>query len=359
MQQSKIEIYFRLENHGKFLRTKILNEGKKLMSMAQVIHKKGPPQVMQWQEWPVPEPGLKEVRVRHTAIGVNFADTYHRGGVSHPWPVPDCPVVIGFEAVGIVEALGPEVADFQVGQRVAYGIPPLGSYAEVRNYPADKLLHLPKALDDKQVAALLMKGMTAHYLLHRTYRVQPGDTIVVHAAAGGMGLILCQWARALGARIVGTVSTEAKAEVAKAAGCDYPVVRSKEDFVKKVRDVTDGEGAAVVYEAIGKDTLQQSLDSLRPMGVCAAYGHVSGPPDPIDIIKDLGARGSLFITRPAIMHYVAKRSDLEWTARDLFKAISEGILDANINYEYALKDAVRAHQAIESGTTLGSTVLIP
>ena len=329
------------------------------MSMAQVIHKKGPPQVMQWQEWPVPEPGLKEVRVRHTAIGVNFADTYHRGGVSHPWPVPDCPVVIGFEAVGIVEALGPEVTDFQVGQRVAYGIPPLGSYAEVRNYPTDKLLHLPKELDDKQVAALLMKGMTAHYLLHRTYKVQPGDTIVVHAAAGGMGLILCQWARALGARTVGTVSTEAKAEVAKAAGCDYPVVRSKEDFVKKVRDVTDGEGAAVVYEAIGKDTLQKSLDSLRLMGVCAAYGHVSGPPDPIDIIKDLGARGSLFITRPAIMHYVAKRSDLEWAARDLFKAISEGILDANINYEYALKDAVQAHQAIESGTTLGSTVLIP
>ena len=329
------------------------------MSMAQVIHKKGPPQVMQWQEWPVPEPGLKEVRVRHTAIGVNFADTYHRGGVSHPWPVPDCPVVIGFEAVGIVEALGPEVTDFQVGQRVAYGIPPLGSYAEVRNYPTDKLLHLPKELDDKQVAALLMKGMTAHYLLHRTYKVQPGDTIVVHAAAGGMGLILCQWARALGARTVGTVSTEAKAEVAKAAGCDYPVVRSKEDFVKKVRDVTDGEGAAVVYEAIGKDTLQKSLDSLRLMGVCAAYGHVSGPPDPIDIIKDLGARGSLFITRPAIMHYVAKRSDLEWAARDLFKAISEGILDANINYEYALKDAVQAHQAIESGTSLGSTVLIP
>ena len=329
------------------------------MSMAQVILEKGPPEVMQWREWSVAEPGPQEVQIRHTAIGVNFADTYHRGGVSHPWPVPDGPVVIGFEAVGVVEVLGTEVTDFQVGERVAYGIPPLGSYAEVRNYPVDKLLHLPESLDDKQVAALLMKGMTAHYLLHRTYRVQPGDTIVVHAAAGGMGLILCQWAKALGARIVGTVSTEAKAEVAKAAGCDFPVVRSKEDFVKKVRDVTDGEGAAVVYEAIGKDTLQQSLDSLRRMGVCAAYGHVSGPPDPIDIIKDLGARGSLFITRPAIMHYVEKRSDLEWTARDLFKAIGDGILDANINYEYALKDAVRAHQAIESGTTLGATVLIP
>ncbi len=206
---------------------------------------------------------------------------------------------------------------------------------------------------------MLMKGMTAHYLLHRTYAVQPGDTVVVHAAAGGMGLILCQWAKALGATIVGTVSTEAKAEAARAAGCHYPIVRSQQDFVTKVREVTDGEGAAVVYEAIGKDTLQQSLDCLRPLGMCAAYGHVSGPPDPVDVIQDLGRRGSLFITRPAIMHYVARRSDLEWTARDLFKAMGDGILDANLNHEFALKDAVQAHQAIESGTTSGAIVLIP
>lgn len=329
------------------------------MPKAQVIHNLGGPDVMQWEDWPVPDPGPGEVRLRHTAVGVNFADAYHRGGISHPWPVPPCPVVIGFEGVGFVEGVGEDVTAFKSGDRVAYGIPPLGSYAEVRNYPADKLLHLPDSLDERQVAALLMKGMTAHYLLHRTYKVQPGDTILVHAAAGGMGLILCQWAKALGATIVGTVSTPEKAEAAKAAGCDYPVVRSQEDFVAKVREVTDGEGAAVVYEAIGKDTLQQSLDCLRLMGVCAAYGHVSGPPDPVDIIQDLGRRGSLFITRPAIMHYVAKRSDLDWTARDLFKAIGDGILDANINYEYALKDAVKAHKAIESGETLGSTVLIP
>lgn len=329
------------------------------MAKAQVIHELGPPEAMQWQDWPVSDPGVGEVRLRHTAIGVNFADTYHRGGISHPWPVPPCPVVIGFEGVGIVEGAGDGVADFKTGDRVAYGIPPLGSYSEIRNYPADKLLHLPDGLDDRQVAALLMKGMTAHYLLHRTYKVQPGDTIVVHAAAGGMGLILCQWAKALGATIVGTVSTEEKADAAARAGCHHPVVRSQEDFVAKVRDVTDGEGAAVVYEAIGKDTLQQSLDCLRLMGVCAAYGHVSGPPDPVDIIQDLGRRGSLFITRPAIMHYVAKRSDLEWTATDLFNAIGEGILDANINYEYPLKDAVKAHKAIESGTTLGATVLLP
>lgn len=329
------------------------------MPKAQVIHELGPPDAMHWEDWPVPDPAAGEARLRHTAVGVNFADTYHRGGIPHPWPVPPCPVVIGFEGVGIVEAVGEGVTAFKPGDRVAYGIPPLGSYSEARNYPVDKLLHLPDGLDDRQVAALLMKGMTAHYLLHRTYKVEPGDTIVVHAAAGGMGLILCQWAKALGATIVGTVSTEEKAEVAAQAGCHYPVVRGNKDFVAEVRRVTDGEGAAVVYEAIGKDTLQQSLDCLRPMGVCAAYGHVSGPPDPVDIIQDLGRRGSLFITRPAIMHYVAKRSDLEWTARDLFRAIGDGILDANINYEYPLRDAVKAHQAIESGTTLGATVLIP
>ena len=329
------------------------------MSKAQVIHKKGIPSCMKWENWHVPDPKLGEVRIRHTAIGVNYADTYHRAGISHPWPVPEEPVVIGFEGVGIVEGIGKGVTDFKTGDRVAYGIPPLGSYSEVRNYPTDKLLHLPEDLDDKEVAALLMKGMTAHYLLHRTYAVQPGDTILVHAAAGGMGLILCQWARALGATIVGTVSTREKAEVAKAAGCHFPVVRSEKSFVEVVREVTNNEGCAVVYEAIGKDTLQGSLDTLRPMGTCAAYGHVSGPPDPVDIIQDLGRRGSLFITRPAIMHYVAKRADLEWTAHDLFKAIRDKIISANINYEYELKDAVQAHTAIESGKTLGASVLIP
>ena len=297
------------------------------MNKAQVIHGLGPPDVMRWQEWHLPDPAPGEVRMRLTAVGVNFADTYHRGGVSHPWKVDTPPVVIGFEGVGVVEGVGEGVTEFNIGDRVAYGIPPLGSYSESRNYPADKLLHMPDGLDDRQVAALLMKGMTAHYLLHRTYAVKPGDTILVHAAAGGMGLILCQWAKALGATVVGTVSTPEKAEAARNAGCDYPVVRSKKSFVEVVREVTDGEGCAVVYEAIGKETLQQSLDCLRLMGVCAAYGHVSGPPDPIDVIQDLGRRGSLFITRPAIMHYVAKRSDLEWTARDLFKAIKDGVID--------------------------------
>ena len=204
-----------------------------------------------------------------------------------------------------------------------------------------------------------MKGMTAHYLLHRTYRVKAGDVVLVHAAAGGMGLILCQWAKALGAVVIGTVSTENKAELIKDIGCDYPVIRSKENFVNVVKEVTSGVGCDVVYEAIGKDTLQQSLDSLKPMGMCAAYGHVSGPPDPIDVIQDLGRRGSLFITRPAIMHYVAKRNDLEWAANDLFNAISKGVIKSNVNYEFSLKDAVKAHEAIESGKTKGSIILIP
>ena len=329
------------------------------MNKAQIIRKLGPPESMSWEEWPLCDPKSDEVQIRHTAVGVNYADTYHRGGISHPWPVPDPPVVIGFEGVGIVEGVGEKVFEFREGDRVAYGIPPLGSYSEKRNYPADKLLHLPKDLNEKQVAALLMKGMTAQYLLHRTYKVQCGDTILVHAAAGGMGLILCQWAKALGATVIGTVSTEEKAEIAKAAGCDFTVVRSKKKFSRVVREVTNGEGCAVVYEAIGKDTIQESLDSLRPMGVCAAYGHVSGVPDPVDIIQDLGRRGSLFITRPAIMHYVAKRADLENTSTYLFDAISKGIIKANINYEFPLKEAVQAHKAIESGKTIGATVLIP
>jgi NADPH2:quinone reductase len=329
------------------------------MTKAQVLSAFGPPDVMEWQDWDVPPPTRGEVRMRHTAIGINFADAYHRGGVPHPWPVPEPPCVIGFEAAGIVEDVGPGVENFTAGDRVAYGIPPLGSYAEIRNYPADKLLHLPHALEDKQVAALLMKGMTAQYLLRRTYEVQPGDTILVHAAAGGMGLILCSWANHLGATVVGTVSTPEKAEIARAAGCHYPVVRKNQDFAQVCRDVTDGEGVAVVYEAIGKDTLQKSLDCLRPMGMCAAYGHVSGPPDPVDIISDLGARGSLFITRPAIMHYVAKREDLDATANELFDVIEQAVIRADINKEYPLKDAVKAHEAIESGATTGASILIP
>lgn len=328
------------------------------MTKAQVIRELGPPEVMRWEDWEVPPPGEGEVRIRHTAIGVNFADTYHRGGISHPLKVPSRPCVIGFEAVGFVEGTGDGVTDFNAGDRVAYAVPPMGSYAQVRNYPEDKLLHIPGDMDDKTLAALLMKGLTAQFLLHQTYAVQPGDAILVHAAAGAMGLILCRWARHIGATVIGTVSTPEKAEIARAAGCHHPVVRSEEDFVSKCREVTDGKGVAVVYESIGKDTLQRSLDCLRLLGVCAAYGHASGPPEPVDIIQDLGARGSLFITRPAYLHYMAEREQMVAAVEVLFQAIRDGIIEPSINYEYPLEDAVKAHRAIEGGTTTGASVLL-
>ncbi len=329
------------------------------MPKAQVIHEQGPPEVLRWQDWPVAEPGPGEVRLRHLAIGVNFADLNHRAGVPHPWLVPPRPCVLGFEGVGIVESIGAEVSLFKPGDRVAYGLPPVGAYAEHRTYPAERLLPLPESLDSAQVASLLMKGMTAHYLLHRTYPVRPGDTILVHAAASGTGLLLCQWANALGATVIGTVSSEAKAETAAEAGCHHPIVRGHQDFVARVSALTGGEGVDVVYESIGRETLQRSLDCLRPLGVCASYGHVSGPPEPLDIIADLGARGSLFITRPAIMHYVAKRADLVATGEALFAAIGKGIISAKVVNQYPLKDAVAAHRAMESRATEGATVLIP
>lgn len=329
------------------------------MTKAQIIHALGPPDVMKWQDRDVPPPAEGEVRLRHTAIGVNFADTYHRRGISHPLPIPPLPCVIGFEAVGVVEEVGAGVSDFKTGARAAYAVPPMGSYAEARNYPADKLLHIPDDMDDKTLAALLMKGLTAQFLLHRTYAVQPGDAILVHAAAGAMGLILCRWANHLGATIIGTVSTPEKAEIARNAGCHHAVVRSERDFVKVCREVTDNKGVAVVYESIGKDTLQQSLDCLAPLGVCAAYGHASGPPDPVDIIQDLGARGSLFITRPAVMHYLSTRAALEEAADALFEVLKAGIVQSAVNHTYPLSEAAEAHRAIHERRTTGSSVLLP
>ena len=314
---------------------------------------------MRWEEWPVPDPQPDEVRLRHTAIGVNFADTYHRSGRHHPWPAPPRPFVLGIEAVGIVEGLGSNVANFEIGQRVCYARRPLGSYAEVRNYPAENLLHVPEHLRDQDVAAILLKGLTAQYLLTRTYKVRSGDTIVVHAAAGATGMILCQWAAAIGATVIGTVSTDAKAETARAAGCHFPVVRGEQDFVEVVQEVTDGEGADVVYDSVGKDTFQQSLRSLRALGVCAIVGHASGPPDPVDVTKDLALRESIFVTRPGVTYSIKERSDLERSVESLFEASSKGFITANVNYEIPLKDAAKAHRAVENGLTSGATVLLP
>lgn len=327
--------------------------------MAAVIHEKGAPDVFRWESVDVPAPGPGEVRLRHTAIGVNYADTYHRRGINHPIFVPPLPAVLGFEAVGVVTGVGDGVDGFREGDRVCYGLPPLGAYAEERIYPAAGLIVVPDGIDDVALAGVLMKGMTAQYLLKRTYAVQPGDWVLVHAAAGGMGHVLCPWAKHLGARVIGTVSSPAKAEIALGLGCDHVINYSTEDFAGRVREITGGELCHVVYESIGKDTLQKSLDCLRPLGMCAAYGHASGAPDPVDIISDLGKRGSLFITRPAVHHYLAARADLERAATDLFDVMKSGAVRSTVNYTYALKDAGEAHRAIEARETTGATVLIP
>ena len=272
------------------------------MPKAAVIHEKGEPDVFRYEDVEVGDPGPGEVHLKHTAIGVNYADTYYRGGVSHPWPVGEPPVIVGFEATGEVLDLGSSVEDFAVGDQVVYGLPPLGAYSQERIYPVSTLLNIPEGIDPIALAGIFMKGLTAYYLLHKTYAVKPGDWLLVHAAAGGMGNVLVPWAKRLGANVIGTVGSEAKAENAKGLGCDHVINYSTEDFAARCRELTNGEGVHVVYESIGKATLAKSLDSLRTLGMCAAYGHASGPPDPVDIIDDLGARGSLFITRPAIRH---------------------------------------------------------
>ncbi len=329
------------------------------MPKAAVIHETGGPEVFRYQDVEVGDPGPGEVRLKHTAIGVNYADTYHRGGVSHPWKIGEPPVIVGFEATAEVVALGPDVEGFAVGDRAVYGLPPLGAYSQERIYPISTLLNIPEGVDPVGLAVIFMKGLTAYYLLHKTYAVKPGDWVLVHAAAGGMGNLLVPWAKHLGAKVVGTVGSEAKAEIATGLGCDFVIDYSTEDFAARCRELTDGQGVHVVYESIGKTTLAKSLDSLRPLGMCAAYGHASGPPDPVDIIQDLGARGSLFITRPAVMHYLATRAALEEAAAALFEALDAGVVRASVNHSYPLSEAAEAHRAIHERRTTGSTVLLP
>ena len=331
------------------------------MPMAAVIHEKGAPGVLRWEEVDAPAPGPGEVRLRNEAVGLNFVDTYHRRGIPHPWPVPPLPLVLGFEGAGVVEEVGPEVAGFAAGDRVAYALPPHGAYSQVRVYPAKNLLKAPASLDhldDRVLAASMLKGMTVQYLVRRTYAVAPGDVVLVHAAAGATGLLLCQWAKHLGATVIGTVGSAAKAEQARVAGAEHVVIHGEGDFVATVREVTNGEGCAVVYESIGKDTFRRSLDCLRPLGMMASYGHASGPPDPVDVVE-LGARGSLFLTRPAIMHYLAKREDLEQCGADLFDVLARGAVRPAVNHVYPLSEAAEAHRALEARETTGSTVLLP
>lgn len=314
----------------------------------------GGPEVLQWVEVEVPPPAVGEVRVRHQAVGLNFIDTYHRSGL---YPVP-LPSGIGQEAAGVIEVVGEGVTEFAPGDRVAYVGGALGAYSEIRNVVASSLVKLPDALSFEQGAAMMMQGLTAQYLLRRTYRVQPGDSILIHAAAGGVGLIVCQWAKALGATVIGTVSSEAKAELARANGCDHAIVTPVDSVSARVREITGGEGVPVVYDSIGKDTFMDSLACLRPLGTMVTFGNASGPVPPFD--PGLLARmGSLFLTRPTLFHYIARREDLLAMAAELFAVVEAGQVRLSINQRFPLKEAATAHRELEARRTTGSSVLLP
>ena len=324
------------------------------MTHAIRIHETGGPEVMRWEEVGVGETAANEARVRHAAVGLNFIDIYHRTGL-YPLPLPSG---IGLEGAGVVEVVGSAVTDLKPGDRVAYAGGPPGAYAEVRNIPADRLVKLPDAIDFKTAAAMMLQGMTAQYLLRRTYRVQAGDTILIQAAAGGVGLIICQWAKALGATVIGTVSSDEKAALAKAHGCDHPIIYTRENFVARVKEIMHGEGLPVVYDSIGKDTFSGSLDCLRPMGMMVTFGNASGPVPPVDTLE-LSKRGSLFLTRPSLFAYVAKRADLLATAQELFDVVVSGKVKIKVNQTYALRDAAQAHIDLAARKTTGSTILLP
>ena len=325
-----------------------------MMTHAIRLHQAGAPELMQWESIALPPPAAGEVRLRHHAIGLNYIDTYHRSGL-YPLPLPSG---LGQEGAGVVEAVGEGVSEVAVGDRVAYATAPLGAYAEARNVPADVLVPWPDALSFEQGAAMLMQGLTAQYLLRRTYRVQAGDTILVHAAAGGVGTIMCQWAKALGATVIGTVGSEHKAELARANGCDHPIVYTRENFARRVRELTDGEGVPVVFDSIGKDTFMDSLACLRPLGLMVSFGNASGAVPPVDI-GVLARMGSLFLTRPTLFTYAARRSDLLAMASELFDLVVAGTLRVEINQRYALKDVAQAHRDLEGRRTSASSILLP
>jgi NADPH:quinone reductase len=306
------------------------------------IHQNGGPEQMRWEEVTVVDPGPGEVRVRNTAIGLNFIDTYHRSGL-YPMPLP---MVLGSEGAGVVEAVGPKVKELKVGDRVAYA-QPIGAYAEVLIRPVARLVKIPAGIKDETAAAMMLKGMTAWYLCRRTYRVKKGDTIVVHAAAGGVGQILCQWAKHLGATVIGTVGSDEKVALAKKVGCKHVVVMSREKLSERVKAITKGKGVPVVYDGVGKDTFIESLDCLQPRGVMASFGNASGAVPPVNI-GILAQKGSLFLTRPTLVNYTSSREDLLVAARELFAVVKKGAVKIAINQRYALREAAQAHRDLES-----------
>ncbi len=317
------------------------------------IHKTGGPEVLTLDEVDLPPPGKGEVRIRHHAIGVNFLDTYHRTGF-YPMPLPLIP---GGEGAGEVVEVGPGVKDFKPGERVAYAGPP-GGYAEERNIPASVLVKLPRGIAYDTAAAMMLKGLTAQYLLRQTYRVKPGDWILVQAAAGGVGQILCQWGRALGAKVIGTVGSADKAKIAKKAGANYTILYREEDFAKRVGEITKGQKCAVVYDGVGKATFPASLDCLRPFGMFASFGSASGGVEAFDLGL-LGRKGSLFATRPTLFTFMADRARLEKMARDLFRVVGNGEVTIRIGRKWPLAEAAEAHRALEARETTGSIVLTP
>jgi NADPH2:quinone reductase len=324
------------------------------MSKAVRIHAHGGADAMRLEDVEVGDPGPGQVRLRQTAIGLNFIDVYYRTGL---YPVPTMPATLGVEAAGVVEAIGDGVTELKIGDRVAYAAQ-IGAYAEKRLIPADRLVKIPDGVSDEQAAAMMLQGMTAQYLIRRTYPVKKGDTILVQAAAGGVGLILCQWAKHLGATVIGTVGSEEKAALVQAHGCDHPVVYTREDFRHRVKEITKGEGVPVVYDSVGKDTFDRSLECLSPLGMMALFGQSSGKVPPFDL-GQLAAKGSLFITRPTLNTYVARRADLIASANELFDVVKSGAVKIEVRQTYKLADVQKAHQDLEARKTTGSTVILP
>jgi NADPH2:quinone reductase len=317
------------------------------------IHRPGGPEALSWDEVSVGDPGEGQVRLRHTAVGVNYIDTYQRSGF---YPLPSLPHAIGVEAAGVVVAVGPGVTDFRAGERVAYAAGPPGAYAEERLVPADRLVPLPADVSDEGAAAMMLKGMTVEYLTRRTFLVEPGMTVLFHAAAGGVGLVACQWLAHLGATVIGTVSTDEKAELARAHGCAHTIVYTRESFVERVRALTHGAGVPVVYDSVGRATLAGSLDCLARRGLLVSFGNASGPPEPVDPLV-LSRKGSLYLTRPTLFDYTAARADLLASAHALFEVVRSGAVRIEVRKSWPLREAAAAHRALEARETTGSSIL--
>jgi len=323
------------------------------MSKAIRIHKTGGPEAMQWEEVDPGKPGAGQVLVRHTAVGLNYIDVYHRTGL---YPLPSYPAVLGKEAAGIVEEAGPGVTSLKPGDRVAHI--EMGAYSERRVFSAERMVRVPEGISDTQVAAMMLKGLTTQYLVRRTWQLKKGESILVHAAAGGVGTILTQWARHLGATVIGTVGSDEKAAQAKAQGCDHVIIYSRENFHERVKEITAGAGVHVVYDSVGADTFARSLDCLRPLGLLVVYGQASGPVPPFDL-AELMRKGSLFLTRPTLVTHTAKSEDLQAGAAELFDVVKKGAVNIRVRQTYSLRDAAQAHRDLEARKTTGSTVLIP